>query len=141
MGQRYTCEHRVQYYETDQMGIVHHSNYIRWFEEARMDWMRQAGIGYGEMEEAGVISPVLNVSAEYRTMVHFEDVVSIIVSVRKFNGIVLELDYEVRDSADQTLRAVGTSRHCFLNDKGKPVSLKYTAARFYDAICRFKEEE
>ena len=36
--------HRVQYYETDQMGIVHHSNYIRWFEEARIDWMRDCGI-------------------------------------------------------------------------------------------------
>ena len=45
--------HRVQYYETDQMGIVHHSNYIRWFEEARIDWMRHCGISYREMEKTG----------------------------------------------------------------------------------------
>ena len=51
--------HRVQYYETDQMGIVHHSNYIRWFEEARIDWMRHCGISYREMEKQGIIVPVL----------------------------------------------------------------------------------
>ena len=52
-------EHQTQYYETDQMGVIHHSNYIRWFEEARIDLMRQMGIGYEEMEAQGIISPVL----------------------------------------------------------------------------------
>ncbi len=51
----HTYEHRTQYYETDQMGIIHHSNYIRWFEEARTDLMRQMGIGYDEMEGQGII--------------------------------------------------------------------------------------
>lgn len=58
----HTYEHRTQYYETDQMGIIHHSNYIRWFEEARTDLMRQMGIGYDEMEGQGIISPVLSVT-------------------------------------------------------------------------------
>ena len=52
---------KVQYYETDQMGFVHHSNYIRWFEEARCDFMEQMGMGYGEMEMAGFICAVLYV--------------------------------------------------------------------------------
>lgn len=52
-------EHRVQYYETDQMGIVHHSNYIRWFEEARTYVLEEMGFGYKEMEHCGIISPVL----------------------------------------------------------------------------------
>ena len=60
----HTYEHRTQYYETDQMGIIHHSNYIRWFEEARTDLMRQMGIGYDEMEGQGIISPVLSVTCE-----------------------------------------------------------------------------
>ena len=47
------CEHKVQYYETDGMGIVHHSNYIRWFEEARVDLLEQLGFGYDRIEEAG----------------------------------------------------------------------------------------
>lgn len=116
--------HRVQYYETDQMGIVHHSNYIRWFEEARVDWMRRHGIGYREMEECGIITPVLKVMAEYRSMVHFEDLVEIGVFIKKYNGVVLELGYEVRDKETKQLRTVGESRHCFLNRDGKPLSLK-----------------
>ena len=51
--------HKVLYYETDQMGIVNHSNYIRWFEEARTDFMEQLGMGYAEMEKEGIVSPVL----------------------------------------------------------------------------------
>ena len=62
---------KVFYYETDQMGIVHHSNYIRWFEEARIDYMEQLGLGYDKMEEQGIISPVLSVEASYLRMLLF----------------------------------------------------------------------
>ena len=91
-------EHHAQYYETDQMGIVHHSNYIRWFEEARIDWMRHCGISYREMEKQGIIVPVLEVEATYRQMVHFDDLVDIKVTAAKYNGIVLEFCYEILSS-------------------------------------------
>ena len=55
-------EHNAKYYETDQMGIIHHSNYIRWMEEARMDMMEQMGFGYDKMEELEIISPVISVN-------------------------------------------------------------------------------
>lgn len=58
-------EHHAKYYETDQMGIIHHSNYIKWMEEARMDLMEQIGLSYKQMEEMEIISPVLSVSCEY----------------------------------------------------------------------------
>lgn len=61
-------DHKVQYYETDGMGIVHHSNYIRWFEEARVDLLEQLGFGYDRIEEAGYSGPVLEVSCQYKTM-------------------------------------------------------------------------
>ena len=54
-------DHKVQYYETDGMGIVHHSNYIRWFEEARVDLLEQLGFGYDRIEEAGYSGPVLEI--------------------------------------------------------------------------------
>ena len=56
-------EHYTQYYETDQMGCVHHSNYIRWMEEARVFLMEQMGCSYRAMEEAGILSPVLEYPA------------------------------------------------------------------------------
>ena len=129
--------HRVQYYETDQMGIVHHSNYIRWFEEARIDWMRHCGISYREMEKQGIIVPVLGVEATYRQMVHFDDLVDIKVTAAKYNGIVLEFCYEIYHQKDGKLCTTGKSRHCFLNKEAKPVSLKKENAVLHQKILTF----
>ena len=57
------------YYETDQMGIIHHSNYIRWFEEARVDWLTFLDVPYYKIEEAGIIIPVLAVTCDYKEMI------------------------------------------------------------------------
>ena len=78
-------KHLVQYYETDQMGIVHHSNYIRWFEEARSYILEENGFGYKKMEELGIISPVLSVNARYKSMTHYYDTVIINVKVVLLN--------------------------------------------------------
>ena len=118
--------HRAQYYETDQMGIVHHSNYIRWFEEARVDLMEQIGFGYKKMEEHGIGSPVLSVSCRYRSMTHFFDDVIILPKVEIYTGVKLSLSSKVLDATTRELRAVGESSHCFLNRDGRPVSLKKT---------------
>ncbi len=117
-------EHKVQYYETDQMGIVHHSNYIRWFEEARTFILEEVGFGYKEMEACGVISPVLAVNAEYRAMTRYSDVVLIDIKVVSYNGIKMTLSYTIKDKETGEVRCTGESQHCFLNREGKPVSLK-----------------
>ena len=85
-------EHHAKYYETDQMGIIHHSNYIKWMEEARMDLMEQIGLSYKQMEEMEIISPVLSVSCEYHSMVHFDDTVVIETKITKYNGIKMDVD-------------------------------------------------
>ena len=69
--------HKVQYYETDQMQIVHHSNYIKWFEEARMYLLEEMGFGYSQMESEGLVIPVLSVQADYKSMVRFGESVEI----------------------------------------------------------------
>lgn len=117
-------EHQAQYYETDQMGIIHHSNYVRWLESARMWWMHQAGIDYGAMEERGIVSPVVEISCQYRSMVHFGDTVLIETEIVKYNGVKLELSYRVTDKESGELRMIGNSKHCFLDCNGKVVSLK-----------------
>lgn len=117
-------EHHAKYYETDQMGCVHHSNFIRWMEEARIDMMDQMGCGYRAMEEAGIMSPVLEVDCQYRTMVHFDDRILIQVKIKAYNAIRLTLTYEMRDKSTGELRATGESSHCFLNREGHPISLK-----------------
>ena len=117
-------EHHAKYYETDQMGIIHHSNYIRWMEEARMDLMEQIGLSYKGMEEMEIISPVLSVSCEYKSMVHFDDIVVIETKITEYNGIKMKVEYRMTDKKTGELRTLATSEHCFLNRSGKPISLK-----------------
>lgn len=117
-------EHHVKYYETDQMRIVHHSNYIRWMEEARMDMMEQMGFGYDRMEKMEIISPVISVNCEYKSMVRFGETVVISSKIEHYNGVKLKVVYEMTDKETGELRAVGTSSHCFLDMAGKPLSLK-----------------
>lgn len=132
-------EHHAQYYETDQMGCIHHSNYIRWMEEARIFMMEQLGCGYRAMEEAGIISPVLEVRCQYREMVRFDEDILIQVRIREYSGVRLALSYEMRRKRDGALCTIGESSHCFLSG-GRPVSLK-RAKPEWDAMFRAAMKE
>lgn len=128
-------QHKVQYYETDQMKVVHHSNYIRWFEEARTDFLEKSGFSYAWMEEQGIIIPVLSVSAEYKAMVHYGDEVLILPEVTEFNGVKLGLRYEVRHAGNGELTTTGTSHHCFLDRTLRPLRLKKEFPQVYEMFA------
>ncbi len=102
------------YYETDQMGIIHHSNYIRWFEEARVDWLAFLDLPYYKIEEAGIIIPVLAVSCEYKEMIRYEDAVKISVKIEQYTGTRLDFSYQISHQKTGNLLTRGTSKHCFL---------------------------
>lgn len=116
--------HRVHYYETDKMGVTHHSNYIRWMEEARVDFLEQIGYGYSRMEKEGVISPVIGVECEYKKTTTFDDEICIRPEIESFNGIKLTIRYTMTNVATGELVSKGRSMHCFLSNEGKPLSLK-----------------
>ena len=128
--------HKAQYYETDQMGIVHHSNYIRWFEEARVDFFEKIGWSYKDIEDMGIISPVLEVQAKYHSMVHFNDTVKIGTFIESFNGIKLTMHYSITDAQTGELRTDGISRHCFMSKDGKLLSLKRSYPDFYEKLIQ-----
>ncbi|MCB5712978.1 YbgC/FadM family acyl-CoA thioesterase [Lactonifactor sp. BIOML-A3] len=130
-------EHKAQYYETDQMGIIHHSNYIRWFEEARVSLMEQMGVGYDRMEAEGIMSPVLAVTCEYKSMTRFGETVDIHTEITKYDGIRLELSYEIMDHTTCELRCRASSRHCFMEkDGGNLVSLKKSRPKFHTLFMK-----
>jgi acyl-CoA thioester hydrolase len=129
----------AKYYETDQMGIIHHSNYIRWLEEARMEMMHEYGVSYRKMEENGIICPVLSVSCQYRSMVHFDDTVEIKPFVTKYNGIKFDLEYEIHDLETGELRTTATSSHCFLNSSGRPISIKRECPEIHEKFLKMAE--
>ena len=127
--------HKVQYYETDMMGVTHHANYIRWMEEARVDFMDQLGFPYARMEAEGVVSPVKALNCEYRQPCTFGDVITIRVSVESFNGVVLTILYDMRNDRDETV-CTARSEHVFLTKEGRFARLKRDMPEFYEAIMR-----
>ena len=122
---------RVQYYETDAMGIVHHSNYIRYFETARTEMLRSHGYSYDDMEKAGVWMPVLSVTAEYKHPAVYDEVISVFCCVEKLRGASVELAYEVR-GADGRLCATGRSSHGFTDSSLKPIKMKKRVPELYE---------
>lgn len=132
-------QHKIQYYETDKMGITHHSNYIRWFEEARVDFLERAGFGYDRMESLGVFSPVLSVRAEYKKMTSFPETVDIYTSITKFTGVRFCISYVVKNAVGE-ICCVGESEHCFIDSEGKPVRPKNAAPEIYEMMCRLLQK-
>lgn len=123
-------ERRAYYHETDQMGIIHHSNYLKWMEEARIDFTDQLGFSYKKMEALGVMSPVLGIQVEYKNSVHFDDTVYFIIQVEEYNGVKLTLKYEIYNKANDEICAIGKSKHCFIQN-GRVVSLKKALPEFH----------
>ena len=116
--------HTVQYYETDRMGITHHSNYIRWMEEARVAFLDQIGAGFAGMEARGVLSPVVGVECCYRRPCRFDDRVRIEVRITEFRGVRLRVSYEMFNETSGELAATGSSEHCFTDTEGRLIVLK-----------------
>lgn len=121
--QTYTYYRKAQYHETDQMGIIHHSNYVKWMEEARIGYMNQMGFSYKTVEEMGIISPVVEISVAYKKQVSFDDEIQISVSIKKYNGISLEFNYQFFNITKNEICTTAYSRHCFLKN-GKLISVK-----------------
>ncbi len=86
---------RVEYHHTDQMGIVHHSNYIKFFEAARTEWLRAAGLSYAEMERRGVMMPIVDVAVKYRHPAYYDELIAVRVFVDELPMARMVFRYEI----------------------------------------------
>ena len=123
--------HDVKYYECDRMGITHHSNYVRFMEEARVDWMDQLGYGFDRMEAEGVVSPVVSVECVYKHPTTFKDVVEIEVKVAEMSPLKITFGYTMR--VGDKLVCTGRSVHCFF-ENGRPVKLAERFPQLYEGV-------
>ena len=128
-------KHKVQCYETDMMGVTHHANYIRWMEEARIDFLDQIGFPYKRMEDEGILSPVKSLQVNYLKPCTFGDEVEITVGVKDFNGVVITITYDMH--MNNELIFTGMSEHVFLDHSGKFVRMKRVMPEFCEAVERF----
>lgn len=106
--------HKVQYYETDQMGFAHHSNYARWMEEARMSYMEQADLSYQKVESLGMFAPVLSLTCDFKETTTFGDTLRIDARILRYTGVRLTFGYTIRKE-NGVLVAEGTTEHCFIH--------------------------
>ncbi len=112
--------HQVKYYECDRMGVTHHSNYVRIMEEARIDLLDRLGCSFDVMEAAGIVSPVVSLSCNYRKTTTFKDEIAVDVTVSRVTSLKTTLSY-VMTVGNQVV-FTGESVHCFL-ENGRPVNI------------------
>ena len=114
---------KINYYETDKMGVTHHSNYIRFMEEARIAFLDKIGCGYEKWEADGIISPVTAVECEYKRPITFGDEICVSVEVSEYKRVKLTISYTMLNTASGEQVCVGKSHHCFISADGKPIAL------------------
>jgi acyl-CoA thioester hydrolase len=134
----FTFERRINYYETDRMGVVHHSNYIRFLEEARCQMLDASDMPYSDFEKQGVMIPVLGVNCNFKHHVTFDDVIEIKPIVKEFNGIRLTMEYTIINKRTGALVLTGETKHCFTDMNLRPVRLQKQIPDFYNKFMALK---
>lgn len=137
MKKIYPYERSVYYYETDKMGIMHHSNYIRIFEESRVCFLRQAGLPFEEIEAAGVLVPVLSAQCRYISPLVFDEPFAVFMRITKFTGARLEVEYRIVSRRTGKLCAEGETSHCFTDERLKPLRTKANYPDIYKVFSDY----
>jgi len=133
-----TYTHKVNYYETDKMGVTHHSNYFRFMEEARVDFMEKLGWGYDKFEEEGIGSPVMSIEGDYRKSTTYPEVITIKTNILKMSRFKISIGYKMY--VNEQVVFTGSSTHCFLSEKG-PVSMEKNYPEFVEKLKEYLVSE
>jgi acyl-CoA thioester hydrolase len=106
--------HRVAYYETDTMGYVHHSNYLRFFERVRTELMRHCGYTYAEFEASGMMMPVIDSACRYHAPGRYDDLLTFRAVIKDLPSTRLRIEYEILNEAG-TLLCTGSTTLVFVD--------------------------
>lgn len=128
----FVFERKINYYETDKMGVVHHSNYIRYMEESRCAWLESIEMPFEILEENDITIPVLGVKCDYKHHVTFGDTIIIVPFVKEYNGVRMTVGYDVKDKKTGNTVIEAETKHCFTNKSLRPINLKKVAKEFSD---------
>lgn len=125
---------RVIYADTDAMGVVYHTNYIKWFEVGRSELLRSIGYPYSKMEEEGVLLPVAECSCKYKLPAVYDDLLEITARIAEVKSATVTLAYEIRRQSTEELLATGSTKHAVTDPDFKPVRLRDKNKALYDHI-------
>ncbi len=130
---------RINYYETDRMGITHHSNYIRYAEEARVSLMDKIGLPYSSVENEKIIIPVLGIKCDYKHSTTFDDIINIDIKVKSWNGVRITFEYTITKNDGKDLVALIETSHCFTDQNLRPINLKKIKPEWNEIITKCME--
>lgn len=128
---------RVRYKETDQMGVVHHSNYICYYEAVRSSFMRWLGVSYAEMERRGVMMPILEVQSRYLWAAHYDEELTVRLLVSELPMARFKGTYEVYNEAGRLINTGATTLGFIRCDNRRPCR----APEWFVELLRAKMEE
>ena len=135
----FTYERKINYYETDRMGVVHHSNYIRYLEEARTEWLEALDMPFDLLEKNKITIPALGVNCTYKHHVTFGDIILIHTYAKEYTGVRMTIGYEITDKKTGNTVLIGETKHCFTDKNLRPVNLKKHCPEFSDKFEALKE--
>ncbi len=119
---KHTVSQRVRYAETDAMGVVYYGDYFTFFEVGRVELLRSRGYSYRELENEGVLMPVVEATCKYIKPLRFDDLVDITAMVGEIGRARVSFDYRITDT-DGKLLAEGSTLHACINPEGKPIRI------------------
>ncbi len=123
---------KINYYETDKMGVVHHSNYIRFLEEARSRWLEELNISMEKLEQEGYTIPTLEVNCKYKYHITSGDTIIIEPLITEFNGVRMTVTYNVIDEKTNKIVIEAYTKHCFTDRMLKPINMKKKNEEIYN---------
>lgn len=130
-----TTKINVRYAETDQMGIVHHSVYAIWFEAARTDFCKMAGLAYKDMESSGVLTPLASLNCKFIKPAFYDDNLIIKTRLSKLTPARVEFSYEVyRENDENKPICTGTTVHALANKNLHPINTKKLYPEIYSIM-------
>ena len=109
-----TTSIRVRYSETDQMGVVHHSNYAHFFEIGRTEWLRSLGISYKQLEKSGIILPVISLSCSFKKSAYYDELITVHTFLKRKPSVKIEFDYTIMNENNEIL-CTGNTILAFIN--------------------------
>ena len=133
-------ERKINCYETDRMGVVHHSNYIRYLEEARTEWLEALDMPFDLLEKNKITIPALGVNCTYKHHVTFGDIILIHTYAKEYTGVRMTIGYEITDKKTGNVVLIGETKHCFTDNSLKPISLKKYAPEFHNKFSKLLDE-
>ncbi|MBH8597582.1 MULTISPECIES: thioesterase family protein [unclassified Thermoactinomyces] len=127
---------RVRYQETDQMGVVYHTNYLVWFEIGRTELIRQFGSSYRKLEENGLLLPVVDIHCKYMHSAKYDDLVLIRTEMKELSGPKVVFSYEISNKETGVKLAKGTTTHLWVNKEMKRVNIKRAFPEIYELLVQ-----